>query len=456
MKSPNRLRAPFFLQIYQFATRPTQFLESCTQRYGDIFTTKWPTLGSIVFVSNPQAIEEIYKAPAYMFNIGATYETMRALVGERSLMLLETKAHHRQRSLVMPPLHGESLRSYGQIICQLTAEMTQQWKPGKTINLTSWAHALSIKVMFRVIFGSEEGKRLLKLRQKIAELLDYFSSPMMVMQHIAPILRQDLGSRSPWGHFLRLRHEVDQLLYAEIAQRHQQPHQDSTDILSLLMAARDEEGEPLSYGELHDQVMTLLSGKGVAATSILFSLYSLAKNPEICQKLQNELDNLRDLSDTNALAKLTYLTAITQETLRLYPLTAIAMRLATNSFELMDYEFSADTYVFLDLHSLHHRQDLFPNPKQFKPERFLNKKFTPYEYSPFGGGNRRCIAYAFAPFQMKLVLGTIMSRYQLKLTDERPIGLVRHAAGVAPDRDIYLKVIADREQKSTNPMAIAI
>ncbi len=456
MKSLNRLRTPSFWQMYQFVTRPTQFLENCTERYGDIFTTKWPDLGSIVFVSNPQAIEQIYKAPANLFNIGETYETMRSLVGDRSLMLLEAKAHHRQRSLVMPPLHGESLRSYGQIIWELTEAMTQQWKPGETVNLSSWAHDLSIEVMFRVIFGSEEGTRLLQLKQKIAELLDYFSSPMMVMQHVAPALRLDLGAWSPWGRFLRLRNEVDRLLYAEIARRQQKSYQDSTDLLSLLIAARDEQGEPLSDLELRDQVMTLLSGKGVAATAIIFSLYSLAKNPEISQKLQTELDGFGDLSDTNALAKLSYLTAITQETLRLYPLTAIAMRSATKSFELMGYEFSKGTYVFLDLHSLHHRQDLFANPKQFEPERFSNRKFTPYEYSPFGGGNRRCIAYAFAPFQIKLVLGKIMSRYQLKLTDERPIKLVRHAAGVAPDRDIYLEITGYRKQKSNHRMAIAL
>lgn len=455
MKSINRLRAPFFLQIYQFATHPAQFLESCSQRYGDIFTTKWPGSNPIVFISNPQAIEQVCKAPKDTFNIGETYEFMRALVGNRSLMLLEKKAHHRQRSLIMPPLHGESLRSYGEIIYQLTKDATQDWRLGDKINITSWAQTLSIKVMLSVIFGLEE-KELSELRHKIAELLDCYSSPTMVLHHVAPILRQDLGSWSPWGSFTRLRQEVDRLLYAEITRRRKRNNKNNTDVLSLLMNARDEEGELLSDVELRDHVITLLSGKGVAANAILFGLYSVVGNLEIGQKLQNELDSLDDFANLDAVAKLTYLTAVVKETLRLYPLTAVAMRSATKSFELMGHKLAKNTSIFMDLHSLHHRSDLFPNPKQFKPERFLNKKFTSYEYAPFGGGNRRCIAYSFAPFQTKLILGTIMSSYQLELADKRPIKLVRQAAGVAPERNIYLKVTGYRKQKSANGMAIAL
>ncbi|ARV62959.1 hypothetical protein BZZ01_10385 [Nostocales cyanobacterium HT-58-2] len=452
MKLPNRLRTPWFAQVYQWGMRPTHFLDSCTQRYGDIFTTQWPALGPIVFVSHPKAIEKIYTAPPEMFNIAETYETLRPLVGDKSLMVMDGQVHHRQRSLVMPPLHGERLRSYGKLICNLTEQMMQQWKLGEVINLTSWAHDISINVMFQVVFGLDEEERLIKLRQKITQMLDYFSSPVMVLHHTAPVLRKDFGPLSPWGRFLCLIHEVDQLLYAEIAHRRQHPQLDCTDVLSLLMTARDEQGEVMNDQELRDEVMTVLSGKGVAATGILFGLYSLQKHPAVCQRLQEELDSISDPSDTNAIAKLPYLTAISQETMRLYPLTAVAMRVATTPFEIMGYEFPSGTKVFVNIYSVHHRHDLFPNPEQFKPERFLERKFTSYEYSPFGGGNRRCIGYAFAPFFMKLVLAKIVSRYQLKLTDDRPISLVRHAAGVAPDRDIYAMVTDYYHQKSANEL----
>lgn len=328
----------------------------------------------------------------------------------------------------------------------------QQWELGEVINLSSWADDISMNVMFRVVFGLDEGERLVQLRQKISEILDYFSSPIVILHLLTRSLQKDLGSWSPWGRFLRLLNEVDQLLYAEIAQRRQQPQPDRTDVLSLLMTARDEQGEAMSDKELRDEVMTVLSGKGVAATAIIFGLYCLQKHPEVCQRLREELDSISDSSDTNAIAKLPYLTAISQETLRLYPLSVVAMRVATTSFELMGYEFPAGTHVYANIHSVHHRQDLFPNPEQFKPERFLERQFTSYEYSPFGGGHRRCIGYAFAPFQMKLVLATVVSGYQLKLTDDRPIDLVRHAAGVAPDKDIHMMMTGYHHQKPTTQM----
>ncbi|MBW4628884.1 MAG: cytochrome P450 [Brasilonema octagenarum HA4186-MV1] len=447
MKLPNCPRTPWFVQVYQWGTHPTHFLDSCTQRYGDIFMVRWPASAPIVFVSNPKAIEQIYTAPKELFNIAETYEILRPLVGDQSLMVLDGKLHERQRSLVMPSLHGGSLRSYGKLICKLTEQMMQQWKLGEVINLSSWADNISMNVMFQVVFGLDEGEHLVKLRQKISSILDYFSSPIIVLHLLTRSLQKDLGAWSPWGRFVRLLNEVDQLLYAEIAQRRQQPQPDRTDVLSLLMSARDEQGEAMSDRELRDEVMTVLSGKGVAATAIIFGLYCLQKHPEVYQRLQSELDSISNPLDTNAIAKLPYLTAISQETLRLYSLSVVAMRVATTSFELMGYKFSAGTHVYANIHSLHHRQDLFPNPEQFKPERFLERQFTSHEYSPFGGGHRRCIGYAFAPFQMKLVLATIVSRYQLKLVDDRPFNLVRHAAGVAPNKDIKMIVTGFHDQK---------
>ena len=440
MKLLNHPRTPWFMQVYQWGTHPTHFLDSCTQRYGDIFMTQWPGSPPIVFVSNPQAVDEIYTAPSQMFNVAETYDILRPLVGSKSLMAMDGKPHERQRSLVIPSLHGGRMRSYGKLICDITNQMMQQWQPGEVINLTSWTDRISMNVMFQVVFGSDEGDNLAKLRQKVSEILDYFSSPLVILHLLTPSLRKDLGAWSPWGRFLRLLKQVDELLYAEIAQRRQQPQPDGTDVLSLLMKARDEQGEAMSDQELRDEVMTVLSGKGVAATAIIFALYALLKHPQVCQRLREELDSFSDPSDFYAISKLPYLTAISQETLRLYPLSVVAMRVATSPFQIMGYEFPAGTHLYANIHSVHHRQDLFPNPHKFKPERFLEKQFTSYEYSPFGGGHRRCIGYAFTPFQMKLVLATVVSRYQLKLTDNRPFNLVRHAAGVAPDKDIKMMV----------------
>jgi cytochrome P450 family 110 len=455
VKLPNRPRTPWFMQVYQWGNHPTHLLDSCTQRYGDIFMTQWPGSPPIVFVSNPQAINEIYTAPSQMFNVAETYDILRPLVGSQSLMAMDGKPHERQRSLVMPCLHGGRMRSYGKLICDETTQMMQQWKLKEVINLTSWADHISMSVMFQVVFGASQGEHLGQLRQKVSELLDYFSSPIVILHLLIPSLRKDFGPWSPWGRFLRLLKEVDKLLHIEIAQRRRQPQPESTDVLSMLMKARDEQGEAMSNQELRDEVMTVLSGKGVAATAIIFGLYALLKHPEVCQRLREELDSSSDPSDTYAISKLPYLTAISQETLRLYPLSVVAMRVATTPLRIMGYEFPAGTHVYANIHSVHHREDLFPDPHQFKPERFLEKEFASYEYSPFGGGHRRCIGYAFAPFQMKLVLATVLSRYQLKLTDNRPFNLVRHAAGVAPDKDIKMMVTDYYDQKPVTQLVSA-
>ncbi|ARV58991.1 hypothetical protein BZZ01_10390 [Nostocales cyanobacterium HT-58-2] len=447
MKLPPCPRTPSFVQVYQWATRPTHFLDSCAQRFGDIFMARWPGYGLTVFVNHPEAIKQIFTAPPETFSTAQIYEILRPVVGDQSLMLMDGKPHRRQRSLVMPALHGERMRLYGQLICKLTEQMMEQQELGEEINLSSCMQTLSLNIVLQIVFGLDETDQLIQLRQKFMEMFNWIRSPLLILHLVVKSLRINWGPWSAWGRYLRLRNEVDKLLYAEIAQRRKYPQPERTDILSLLMAAHDEEGQPMSDKELHDEVMTVLTGYESVATATLCSLYCLQKHPEVLQKLRQELDSISDPSDTNAIAKLPYLTAISQETMRLYPPVVVAMRVAKTPFEVMNYRFPVGSQIVADIYSVHQRQDLFPNPKQFKPERFLERQFSQYEYFPFGGGDRRCIGYAFAPFQMKLVLATIVSRYKLQLTDDRPIRLVRNAAGVAPDKDIKMMLTGYRHQK---------
>jgi cytochrome P450 family 110 len=436
---------PSFIQVYQWATRPTEFLEHCTKKYGDIFTAKWPGYGITVFANHPEAIEQIFTASPDTFSTGEIYEMLRPVVGNQSLMLLDGKLHRRQRSLVMPTLHGESVGYYGELICNLTQEMMQEQPLKQEINMSLCMQKLSLNIILQVVFGSEQGERLLKLKQKFMEMLNCVSSPIISLHLFVKPLRLDLGPRSVWGHYLRLRAQVSQLIYEEINQRYNNYESHCIDVLSMLMKARDQDGQPMSNEELHDQVMTVLSGYESVATATLCSLYRLQKHPQVRQKLQEELDGNKEVLNSKKIAKLPYLDAISKETMRIYPPVVVAMRVVKIPFKLSGYEFPVGSQVVADIYSTHHRQDLFPNPQQFKPERFLEKKFSAYEYLPFGGGNRRCLGYAFAPFQMNLVLATIMSNYKLQSVNNHPIKLVRNAAGVAPEKDIYMKIDGYRQ-----------
>ena len=214
---------------------------------------------------------------------------------------------------------------------------------------------------------------------------------MSVSMLYFPSLRRDLGSWSPWGRFLRQRQQVDQLIYDEINERRSQPDSSGTDILSLLMSARDEAGEPMTDKELRDELMSLLvAGLETTASALTWALYWIHKLPTVRQKLLEELDSLGNQPDPSTLFRLPYLNAVCSETLRIYPIGMLTFpRVVRSPVELIGYQLEPGTVVIGSIYLTHQRPDIYPEPKQFKPERFSARQFSPYEYLPFGGGARR-------------------------------------------------------------------
>ncbi len=450
MKLSNAPHNLSFLQLFQWASRPSDFLDACTRRYGDIFTVQFPGDQPVTFVSHPKALEQVLTAPPGTFASGQGNEMFRPIMGDYSLLVLDGKPHQRQRKLMMPPFHGERMRLYGRHICELTEQMMKPWKVGKSFNLPACMEQISVNALLNIVFGLTEGERSEQLHRKLLALVGLSASPLLALHLFFPPLRKDLGPWSPWGRLLCLKNDVDQLIYAEIAQRRKQLQPERTDILSLLMAARDEEGEPMSDKELRDELITLvLAGFDTTSTALTWALYWIHKVPRVRERLLEELDTISDPSDTRAIAQLPYLTATCQETLRIYPIIVLTfVRVAQTPFEMMGYEFPAGSRIWPNIYSAHHRQEVYPDSEQFNPERFLDRQFSPYEYLPFGGGNRLCIGYAFALFLMKLVLFTILSNYQLALADPRPIHPVRHGPGLAPSRAVHMMVTAHSHRQS--------
>lgn len=439
-----------FLQLFQWASRPADFLDACTSRYGDIFTVQFPGDRPVTFVSHPQALEQVLTAPPKTFASGQGNEMFRPIMGDSSLLVLDGKPHQRQRKLVMPPFHGERMRLYGRHICELTEQTMQPWRVGESFDLRTCMEEIAVNALLNIVFGLTEGVRSEHLRRKLLALVELSASPLIALHLFFPPLRQDLGPWSPWGRLLRLKNDVDRLIYAEIAQRRQETQLERTDILSLLMAARDEEGELMSDEELRDELITLvLAGFDTTSTALTWALYWIHKVPRVREQLLEELNTISDPSDTRAIAQLPYLTATCQETLRIYPIIVLTfVRVAQTPFEMMGYEFPAGSRIWPNIYSAHHRQELYPDPEQFIPERFLNRQFSPYEYLPFGGGNRLCVGSAFASFLIKLALFTILSRHHLALADSRPIHPIRHGPGLAPSRAVRMSVIARHHRRS--------
>ncbi len=212
------------------------------------------------------------------------------------------------------------------------------------------------------------------------------------------------------------------------------------------MSARDESGQPMTEAELRDELRTLLmAGHESTASAIAWAFYWIHQLPEVKQKLLEELDALGPEPDPSAIAKLPYLSAVCSETLRLYPVFWFTFaRILKAPLTIMGYEFEPGTFLLPCVYLTHHRPDLYPEPKRFKPERFLERQFSPYEYLPFGGGNRRCLGYAFALFEMKLVLAAVLSQMNLSLTNTRPVRPVRRGVVFTPSGGVEMVITGVR------------
>jgi cytochrome P450 len=455
-----------FIQLMNWIFRPLDFLEECDRQYGDIFKLNLMGLPPFTAVSNPQGIAEILSVDAKQFDVGRTNNLAAGLLGDNSLVLLDGASHRRQRKLMMPPFHGEKVKSYAETICQITAKVAARWQDGQTFVAQKAMQDITLETILHVVFGlSEEGTethsktgshRYQQIKPPLIELLDLTGSPIKASVIFLPFLQQDLGEWSPWGKVERRKGKIYELLQAEIDDRRENSELLGNDVLSLMMSARDERGEGLSDIELKDQMMTLLvAGHETTATALSWALYWVHKLPEVKQKLLAELDSLDSDADPLAISRLPYLTAVCNETLRIYPVAFIAfLRFAKSPIEVMGHHFEAKQMLAPIIYLTHHREDLYPEPKKFKPERFIEREYSPYEFLPFGGGNRRCIGYALALLEMKLVLAKILKEWDLSLTSDRPILPKRRGATIAPDNGVPLISNGKRSQTKRD-MAIA-
>ncbi|MBL1175890.1 cytochrome P450 [Pantanalinema sp. GBBB05] len=443
---PHDAQTPAWQQMFQWIVNPFALMESSAQRYGDLFTLPiGDKLAPVVLLHSPQLLQEVladskdYEAP------GDRNGLFEPILGQQSVLSLSGAAHRRQRQLLLPPFHGERMRMYGQMIWDITGQVIERLPVGQPFSVRSFMQSIAMQVILQTVFGLEQGERVQRLERLVAAMLDSISSPLGVAMLYIPSFRWDLGRFSPWGRFLHQRQQIDQLIYREIHDRRQAPNPDRTDILSLLMSACDEVGQPLTDVELRDELMTLLvAGHETTATALTWALYWLHALPEVKAKALRELDSLGDQITPATVARLPYLAAISAETLRIYPVGMLAFpRVPKTAQRLMGYEIEAGTVLLGCIYLLHQREDLYPEPKRFKPERFLLRQFSPYEYMPFGVGARRCIGMAFAQYEMQIVLARMLSEVELKLINDRPMKPVRRGL-TSGAGDVRLTVVGRR------------
>lgn len=430
------LETPFFLQTLELIINPIRFFEKYQRRYGDIFSAR--ILGNqsppVHFVGAPQAVEKIFTAPSGQFQLGKITHVFRPFTGDQSLIMLNGDEHSRQRKLLIPPLHGKRMYFYQDVICELTEEVLPQLPKNQPFSVRKVMADITLKVILRVVFGVKPGARSRQLEILISELLEVITNPFYSSLFFFPALQIDLGRYSPWGHFVHKQRAIDSLIYEEIRERRQQDYSERTDVLSLLLSARDEAGEGMSDQELRDQLITLLFlGHETTASSLAWMFYWVYSSPQVWQKLKTEIQSLGSSVSPQALINLPYLDAVCKETLRLYPIALISQpRIVQEPIQIEDQLFSPESILVPCIYLAHHREDTFPNSNHFQPERFLEHQFSAYQYFPFGGGNRACIGAAFSLYEMKLIFGTVFAKLELRLAEQANIKPVRRGITIVP------------------------
>lgn len=450
MSLPAGPSIPELVATYRFIKKPYQLMDQCYREYGDIFSLKLLRLGQAVFIADPDVIRDIFTKHVKKFNAGETSSFLEPFLGEHSLLLLDGPEHARQRRLIAPAFHGERMRMFSDLMRDSTIRMVNNWKAGDRITLRYEMQELTLRVIIESVFGIEMSRRAPEIINHVRGMLQTSTFLTFI-----PLLRVDLGSWSPWGKFLKARANLDNLLYAEIDRRRANPPAEALDVVDMLMLSRDEEGNPMTPQEIRDECITLLlAGHETTALSLTWYFASLLHNPHIIEKLAEE--NRQVVGDNpltlEMLPKLTYLDASIKESMRINNLFPIVGRRTIEPLELKGYELPVGTRVAPCNLLVHQLDSLYPEPHEFKPERFLNEKnIHPYGWFPFGGGNRRCIGMNFALFEMKILLATILPRVDLSLVPGQDFKPERLGLALSPKTGVDVTVNAVRPSAAPVP-----
>jgi cytochrome P450 len=376
---------------------PTWVLDRCARRYGDAFTlTFGPSGRKLVMLSDPEAVKAVFTAPPGVAPSAAGASPIAPIMGPSSVITLTGPEHMRQRKLLLPPFHGDRMREYAEVIVQATQRSMAEWPLGEPMKLSERTRAITLEVILRAVFGVE-AERMGALRDAIGGLL----TPGQTLALLVGALRRPVEAR-PTGAIGRALDRLDEVTYAEIARRREQEDlAERTDILSLLMLARDEDGQSMTDQELRDELVTLLlAGHETTATAVAWAVERLVRHPDKLGRLVAEID--ADEGDE-------YMQAVISETLRVRPVVPMVVRVLRESLSVGGRELPKGARVVPSIYLTNRNPKVYDEPNEFRPERFLDKAPETFSWIPFGGGIRRCIGASFATLEMKLILQTVLS-----------------------------------------------
>ena len=398
-------RLPRPLQTWMGVARPMTARLAMRRRYGRVFRTNDVFAGQMIHVADRALIEQMFKWKPAEYNVSEPRQIMAPVTGPESILLLDGDRHLRMRKLMLPPFHGEAIGRFAEMIEEITDREIDSWRTGQTVRTRTVAQTVTLEVIIRAVFGITDPDRIEQFKRLLPKLSS--ANPALLL------MQKDLGSWSPWGRFLAHRDRVDAMLYDEIERRRGEPDSNGrNDILTVLLAARDENGNPLSDRELRDELITLLlAGHETTANSIGWAFERLLRTPHALARLTDEV-KAGESGD--------YMEAVIKETLRVRPVVTEVFRAPSEPTEFGGYLVEPGMQLAASIFLVQYDPELYPpDPEQFRPERFLDGAPEPYTWVPFGGGVRRCIGAAFAQLEMDVVISTILRRARLRAPRER-------------------------------------
>ncbi|MDX6624705.1 MAG: hypothetical protein QOE75_2637 [Solirubrobacterales bacterium] len=395
---------PAALQMVGFWTRPLAFLEQCRERYGKRFTIQLPFSPPFVMLSEPEQVKQVFQAAPDVLRPGEGARVLEPIIGSNSVILLDGGAHMAQRKLMLPAFHGERMERLAGLIEEVAEAEVAALPKGTPVALHPRMQDLTLKVILRAVFGLEPGPRFESLRQRLAQMLLFGDKPLSLVPPKPDSLLARAAERvGPFVRFVRMQEEVDEILFALIAERRVEHGGD--DILAMLVEARHEDGSPMSDQEIRDELLTLLvAGHETTASSLAWAFSRLVHEPRVLGRLVEEIDAGEEA----------YVTATIQETMRARPvLPNVAPRLVAQRIEVGGWSYEPGCSLVCNGYLIHHDPDVYPDPYSFRPERFLDDPPGTYTWIPFGGGRRRCLGASFAMLEMKIVLRALLSTREL-------------------------------------------
>jgi cytochrome P450 len=387
------------VQTLRWLLRPISFLESSRRRFGDTFSVRFLGFRTpMVMLSDPDAIRALYINPEHGLPPGRTVALL-PIVGPRSLLLLEGREHLARRRLMLPSFHGERMRAYESTVREVVARDVESWPQHEPFAMHPRMQHVTLEVILRAVFGVTDPERRTRLADHLGRLLAQTASAGL---QFAVLASRRFGAPDPLTRLKALRREIDAMLDLEIAERRADPRED---ILSMLLAARFEGGEPMDDAEIRDQLMTLLvAGHETTATGLAWTFDLLVRHPAVLERLVAEVDA----------GEQAYARAVVSESLRLRPVVPLAGRRLASPLHVDGHVLPVGTDVTPAIWLAHTRADRYPEPFAFRPERFLDGAHSTSAWVPFGGGVRRCIGAAFAEMEMRVALSEVLRHRTLR------------------------------------------